>query len=324
MPFYRRTGKIWEKEEDKTLCDEIKDGTCLTDICRKHQRSKGSIETRCRILKLRQGEESEQDEEWSPVVNAPDYIVVIDIETTSLGPDDMSQPTNTVAWRNFHVTQFAWKKYTRDGTLVEKGSFYIKPIWDYPMPKEAFDVTHISKELLEKEGIPHSEFVRRVCDLCENTSTLVAHNINFDAQGILVEMYRDPYGRAFYSTFRTLYRDCTCEMARTLLPFDTRWEKPNQLDTVVKRLGLSTVLDSSKLHSADYDVDLCALIYFRLKNDIGQRIYLSVNHMTTKDYKSHNMKNTIKRLGGAYDRVVNKWYVYEGNPYKESVLKLFA
>jgi DNA polymerase III epsilon subunit-like protein len=274
MPRYTRTGKSWTSEEDSQLIKEFNQKLKLPDICKIHQRTKGSILSRYHRMGKQTEIEAETETEIETEIETAlefeneydgDYILVLDTETTGKAPEHLPDPRLSELWDACRVIQFAFEKYNLDGKLVSQGCFLVKPTWNDDMPEEAFQIHHISKEMAERDGITHEAFIQKIHELTSDVTSLVAHNINFDCNVLLSEINRDPFGKTFYETFKKIYRDCTCEIAKVFLEFDSRWDKPYQLDTVYKRLPLPR-LDNINLHSADDDVKLCSLIYFHMKD----------------------------------------------------------
>ena len=92
-----------------------------------------------------------------------DNYTVIDIETTGLGTDDKIIELGALIVAN--------------GTVHETYSALVKT--DKKIPSEIVELTGITEEMIENEGIAEREALNKFVALC-NGKTLVGHNIGFD------------------------------------------------------------------------------------------------------------------------------------------------
>jgi DNA polymerase III epsilon subunit-like protein len=319
---------VWTAEEDASLKQLVQQGLSIPEMAQIHKRTREAIRRRLYLhrtiqtdgyqfdelnekdniamncIASNQGEIKVKEEHVKP------YITVFDTETTSLAPE-RSKPHHTDAWERCRVVQVAWEKYTHDGQLVEQKCVVVQPSYEFESEAGALEAHGITREKAML-GITHEEYIQLMCDLLDDTEILVAHNIHFDVNVTISELYRSPKGRMHVAKWNQVYKECTHKMATNEFGYEKTDD--NKLPHVYHKCKLPP-MDNITLHQADDDVRLCSAIYFHLRGKVGLRIYLNQPFC----------KNAIvKRLGGIYDPVKIKWFIYDTNPFREEVNKLFA
>jgi len=93
----------------------------------------------------------------------PEPYVVIDVETTGLGEDDEIIEIGAI--------------YIEDGEICDRLSMLVR--CERELPDSITKLTGITREMLEIQGIPPNEAIKRFVEFCED-KTLVGHNIAFD------------------------------------------------------------------------------------------------------------------------------------------------
>lgn len=189
--------------------------------------------------------------------------LVFDTETTGLPPSrSKPDPANIAPWDRCRIVQIAWNIYDVNGALERAVCFMVKPD-GFTIPPEAARIHGITTECAMAEGVPIEhvfEILRR--DL-SRVSTLVAHNIRFDDNVVLAELYRllpvsSPLDiQSLIDAWELKERRCTMLMGT---PPKGKWPK---LVNLYQRL-FNTVPDCV-LHRADADVEVCAKCYFEMQ-----------------------------------------------------------
>ena len=347
MAKFRRLNKtLWTKGQDDTLRKQFLSGMNIKEISKLQQRTINAIQNRIRVLnyhnlsheksmiepytsqmetfefqtisnsnevKENEIKQMEDTDESQQMEHENKFITIFDTETTGKLKDEDKKclPSDLKAYEFVRILQFAYECYTQDGTFVKKECFYIKPTYEEFDYKEALQIHGISREMVLEKGIEHSEFIQRVKRLIDETSLFVAHNILFDSSIIESEWYRDPWGKLHASEWKSVKKECTLLMSRNILKFDP--DSNYKLATVHSRLGLHKS-EGIVLHQADSDTKMCTDIYFHIRGRLSNRIYLNVPF--------HDV-NVVKLLGGVFDVIKKKWFVYENCHWKKYLLKWF-
>jgi len=309
---YYRTGSIWTKEEEDKLRVEIEQGCSIKHICKIHLRSKGSILDRMkkRNVPFRQAHTYEpmdiDDEplEQDPIEQEPVAICVFDTETT--GKDiPFASVSDSAKWSCIRLIQFAYELYQPDGTLLEKQCFLIKPD-GFTIPDDSISIHGITQEKALTEGISMKDFSDHLVVLLPKVQTFVAHNLEYDTNVIQSELYRSQQF-IILDQWKRKETECTMLMGKRYLG---RWTK---LAVLAEQCDLSVPKD---LHQADVDTELCARIYFYLRN----------KHMSNQKHTfrvSMEDRGVFKLLGGRWDSGQKVWTMDEAEPYFRYVKQCF-
>jgi DNA polymerase III epsilon subunit-like protein len=321
---------VWTEHEDESLKQLIQQGLSIHEMARIHKRTREAIRRRLYLHKtiqpttgsnesegyqfdeLNEKDNKEMEGDIEPVTEerVKPYITIFDTETTALAPD-RAKPHQTDAWERCRVVQVAWEKYTHEGQLVEQKCVVVQPSYEFESEAGALEAHGITREKA-MQGITHDEYIQLMCNLLDDTEILVAHNIHFDVNVTISELYRSAKGRMHVSKWNQVYKECTHKMATNEFGYEKNDD--NKLPHVYHKCKLPP-LDNITLHQADDDVRLCSAIYFHLRGKVGTRMYLNQPFC----------KNAIvKRLGGIYDPIKIKWFIYDTNPFREELVKLFS
>lgn len=205
------------------------------------------------------------------------YVVFIDTETTGLPPRGLPRDTvvtaqNAIQWNNCRLVQLAWEiRYEpgsepgdiatmpNRGDVVMKRSLIVIPE-GFAIPEEAAAIHGISTQKAITSGqLLSSTLEQLFADIAQfNVTKAVAHNMSFDENVLLAEMYK--MARLdMLAIWSGLTKVCT--MCQGTLP-GQRWPK---LPDLYERLcGVLPDELRANLHDATIDVHICADIYFAL------------------------------------------------------------
>ena len=188
-------------------------------------------------------------------------VLVFDTETTGLPPRSKAPFHDSQAWSGCRLVELAWSIHTNnsDGTSTKltENSLLVKPI-DFTIPVNATAIHGITNI----EAAAHGSLIEVVLqhfldDIATyNVNTLVAHNIAFDDNVILSEMWRLGLGPPDIEIYERLNRYCTM-LSNTKK--GRKW--PKLCDLYMEVAGQPMVTS----HRAMPDVQACAYIYFNAK-----------------------------------------------------------
>lgn len=150
-----------------------------------------------------------------------EYILAFDFETSGLSP------------YNDRIIEIGAILLKREDSLfkVEKElNCLIKQ--STPLPSKIVEITGITDELLNDEGISESEAFHRFLEIYKKDALLVAYNLSFD-YAFLVELFR----RHYNDNTLFIHNDILDVMA----VYKDRHPYPHRLDNVVETYNISVV-----------------------------------------------------------------------------------
>lgn len=265
-----RKGNKWTVEEEQQLLSEFNQHKTIEEMCSFHHRTPNGILSRLHKLHLYPTESTpipisimENDVPLVQPISTETYICVIDTETT--GKDvPIYHVSYSEKWTHIRMVQFAYELYTTDGTCIEKKCMIIKPD-GFVIPEEVISIHGITNEMANEQGISIIDWCTLINELLPRVHTLVAHNIKYDSNVILSELYR--YKQ--YSTisrWNNIKKECTMIMGKRIVG---KWSK---LAVLAEHCSIAI---PSGLHHADIDTHLCATIYFYLCTILQKHSMLS-------------------------------------------------
>lgn len=165
-------------------------------------------------------------------------VLVLDTETTGLDPLE-----------GHKIIELAMKTYDLDSReAVSKLIQRFNP--ERPIDPKAQAVHGISFEELVDEPV-FKDVASRIVDELNSADLVIAHNLQFDATFLLVELRN--------AGFELPTRPSVCTMS------DARWATPNGKFPNLGELcfALEVEYDPEKAHSAEYDIDVTAACFFK-------------------------------------------------------------
>jgi len=155
--------------------------------------------------------------------------IVIDTETTGL-PEKNSNPKNYNLYNNSRLIEIGWYILNENYNLIEKNSFIIK--LDYITEnKECYKIHKIKTEDL-KNGHDIIKILKKFNENLQKCKLLIGHNINFDKNIILSEMYRFNINVNFLLNIKlydTMYVDKLPKFLSKNLPYNKKYIKLSEL-----------------------------------------------------------------------------------------------
>lgn len=193
------------------------------------------------------------------------YVLVIDTETTGLPKGRGVTSESYEKWNGSRLVQIAWELFNPSKLCVDKQSYIVIPN-GFEIPEVVVNIHGISTERATEEGIPLENVIKLLHTLIKYNPIIVAHNMQFDNDIILAELYRAlntnslPSIQDILPELITLWIECEkhCTMLMGTLP-GQKWPK---LVALYERCF--NRLPSGEMHRADNDTRACAEIYFHL------------------------------------------------------------
>lgn len=145
------------------------------------------------------------------VSSSTNRILVFDVETTGLLPKNSRLPEDCP-----YITQLSYIVWDMNlQTAVEMYDTYISVPEEVAIAPIITELTGVTRQLLNLRGIPIEHALRRFCRAYNEATVVVAHNLSFDKDMILVEMSRN--GIQFPLFTNQLQANTYCTMRATTI-----------------------------------------------------------------------------------------------------------
>jgi DNA polymerase-3 subunit epsilon len=191
-------------------------------------------------------------------------ILIFDTETTGLPP--RNTPTNqTDKWP--HIVQLSWTIYNDETKQIEEEKDDIISLGTHiQISTESIAIHGITSELSRARGVAIEVALfdfKRAANRC---GKMVAHNLEFDKNMLLVEFYRN---RMFHIVFPPV-EYCTMKQGTPICKIQKVWNdgsislKYPRLIELYHALYGADVPSPEGLHNAKVDVDVCLKCYVKM------------------------------------------------------------
>ena len=184
------------------------------------------------------------------LVDRYNHIIVFDFETTGLSP---------INDRIIEIGALLIEREGKNFKIKKELNVLIKQ--NKPLPEKIVEITNITDELLNKEGISESEAFHHFLSIYKKEALLVAYNLSFD-YAFLVELFR----RQFNDKELFLSNDLLDVMAI----YKDRHPYPHRLESVVKTYKIK--IPNTHRALDDTKATLMGLIKCRRRNTITKYI----------------------------------------------------
>jgi DNA polymerase III epsilon subunit-like protein len=192
-------------------------------------------------------------------------FLIFDTETTGFPLDRRAPYTNARNWPR--VVQLAWAVVGEDGREAAAEEHLIRPE-GFSIPADAVRVHGITTERARAEGLPLADALGRFLAALDGEAdsvALVAHNLDFDRNGLAAELHR--VGHARPDIEQALFQKpahCTMQEATAYCRIPGargrfKWPTLEQLHRKLFGKGIEGA------HTALADVRACARCFFRLR-----------------------------------------------------------
>ena len=191
-------------------------------------------------------------------------ILIFDTETTGLPP--RNTPTNqTDKWP--HIVQLSWVIFNDETKRIEEEKDHIISLGTHiPISPESTAIHGITSELSRAKGISIDVALFDFKHASNRCGKIVAHNLEFDKNMILVELYR---ARMFNTIFPPL-EYCTmkhgtpiCKLVKVWDDGSTSFKFPKLVELYYALFGPDAPPPEG-LHNAKVDVELCLKCYVQM------------------------------------------------------------
>jgi DNA polymerase III epsilon subunit-like protein len=184
----------------------------------------------------------------------------IDTETAGL-PKSFNAPVHDIDnWPR--VVQVAWATGKCEEDITDVKSHIIIPE-NFSIPKEAVKKHGITTEKAKKEGIPIKHALKELNQDIDNSSTIVAHNIDFDIPTINAEFIRNSVDTSLLEKqkFCTMKSKEIISFCKIPNPYRSGYKWPSLPELHNKLFNNSY----EGIHDAGNDVEACVKCFLELK-----------------------------------------------------------
>ena len=203
-------------------------------------------------------------------------VLVFDTETTGL-PERISKRTGRAPsiyegslWP--HIIQFSYILYdTEKQDLLVKHDHLIRIGNKINLSEKSVEIHGITRERANREGIPIKEAIELFSICVKNADMLIAHNLSFDKQMVLVESIRHKMDGPFkFKTAEQFF--CTMKKTTELCKIETKNNKTGE--TYFKYPTLSELhfflfdTHPKNTHNALVDILICLRCFVKLAEGV--------------------------------------------------------
>ena len=228
-------------------------------------------------------------------------IIIFDTETTGLPKSRQSLVTDTKEWP--HIVQFSYIIYDMTINKLEKvEDFIIKLAAEIDIPEDSCKIHGITKEISNERGVSIKEVIDKFMSDLSDCNLLIAHNLEFDMNMIIVELIR------MNKIARLTEDDESMELNNSNYEKITKIEKYCTMKETEKRCNIKAISKTGKeytkyptlgelhyylfrlypknLHNSLNDILICLRCYYKLitkkdiyleNNEIKQLLELLIN-----------------------------------------------
>ena len=193
--------------------------------------------------------------------------LIFDLETTGLplkNGKTYFKYDNLEKYNNSRVLSICWKIFNNNNKEIKSNYKIIKPT-DFIIDNNSYacKINNITKELADEKGIDIKLMFNELKQDLIDTNVIVAHNLDFDYNILLSELYR--YNRLdIINLLQTKDKYCTMMngIQITKIPMKNSYKFPKLIE--LYRHFFNT--DFEDAHNAEADVSACSKCYFKMVN----------------------------------------------------------
>lgn len=193
-------------------------------------------------------------------------VLIFDTETNGLpsrkGYNKYFPYTELKYYDNSRIVSIAWNLY-ENNILISSKYYIIKPN-DFKINNKSIScqINGITNELALKEGIEIKDVFSKLYSDLYSTEIIVAHNLLFDKNILLSELYRNKR-EDLINIFDSKNLYCTMENTKNILKIPMKYggfKSPKLIELYLYLFGEK--FDNE--HNALADVEACAKCYFKI------------------------------------------------------------
>lgn len=181
--------------------------------------------------------------------------LIFDTETTGLPKDYNAPISDSDNWPR--MVQIAWLKYDSSGKQIAERNYIVKPD-GFTIPEDTVKIHGISTERAINEGVDLRTALNDFSKAINESSYLVAHNMNFDEKIVGAEFLRADVESKLFETRRVCTQDSSKNFCK-LGPYGNKWPSLSELHVKLFNKNFE------EAHNAAVDVRACADCFFELK-----------------------------------------------------------
>ena len=201
------------------------------------------------------------------------HLITLDVETTGLPLRRNIHPAKdtTHNWNNARVIEICYIISDKEtGDCVKEVCHIIRPHGEFDLSAESVKIHGITHEQVSKGVHITDVFTELNKDIAEfGVDLFVSHNIEFDCNALLSEIYRLPGNlhKGVLDILKCTERYCTMKNSRDILklrPIRYGEYKYPKLEELCRYFEVH--VNTGSLHSALYDSHMALNCYLKLKN----------------------------------------------------------
>jgi len=202
-------------------------------------------------------------------INDYKTLLVFDFETTGLDS------------RNDEIIEIGAVKLANDGNgnfaEIDALDVLVKP--SKPIVAKITEITGITNEMLENEGVTQEEAFNRLSFLIEDDTLLIAYNIAFDL-GFLETLYRRHYNPSY---------EFTNDLLDVMAVYKDRHKFPHRLESAIAKYGVT--IPNSHRASDDARATFAVLKALKVERDVIDKFINIIGYNPNYPYRGPRPKH---------------------------------
>ena len=203
--------------------------------------------------------------------NYENLEMILDLETTGLpirkGFNNYYHYSNLNKYDTSRIVQISWGIYKQDGEKILLRDFVIKPS-GFNIPEQSTKIHGIPHNYAKKYGIELLKVIEYLEKDINKINVIIAHNLNFDINILLSELYRF---KNFNLTnkIKNTKKICTAQTTKGILQIKIiiNYEYIYKLPNLVELYYWCFGKELTGAHNSKKDVTNLSKIYFYLKKE---------------------------------------------------------
>ena len=197
-------------------------------------------------------------------------ILVFDTETTGLPTERNAALIATHKWP--YIVQLSYLIYdTEKNEILETVDNIIKLPYGYKLSQESQNIHRITNEMVQEKGVYIEEELIKFNEKLLEVDLIVAHNITFDKNMIIVECIRNKIINNFTNNGLKKSEFCTMLNSIELCKIVRHYKNGNEYYKYPKLMELHEYLFNTipdGLHNSMVDILVCLRCYIKMTFDI--------------------------------------------------------
>lgn len=212
-------------------------------------------------------------------------ILIFDTETTGLPISYTAPLINSDLWP--YIIQLSYILYDTNRHTFEYADNIIKLDNNIIISEESINIHGITGEKCREKGRKIEDVLTEFSNILQTTDILIAHNINFDKNIIMVEYLRNNMSHNFSPQNHSIPQFCTMKESIELCNIVRRNKYGQKYKKYPKLIELHQHLFNetpANLHNAMTDVIICLRCYMKMQYNIDIYEYSTELNNLLKTY----------------------------------------